>query len=179
MTRAGLKTVAQKINANASDSTTLQPMKKYLIIGLVIALIGVGKLALSFAPVFLLHLFVHSKTEAVHSSKDNQNTLLELKHQKSVSFINPQLAFKIHRRSFLTWNWFANWKSAGIGNSWTSGDRTIEFSNNGGDALAYSIPIRWQEDESAGPVVSQITTNVSPALRDRNVFHLATRIPTA
>lgn len=30
--------------------------------------------------------------------------------------------------------------------------------------LVYSIPVRWQEDESAGQVASEMETNVSPSM---------------
>lgn len=120
-------------------------------------------MVLFLAPSFLMHLFIRSKVEVVHSSRDIQNALLVLEQQKSQVFA-PHLIFKVSRQPHVTWNWFANWKGAGVGRSWTQGDRLIEFAKVGDDMLVYSVPVRWREDESAGQIVSEMETNVSPSM---------------
>jgi hypothetical protein len=134
-------------------------MKKLRLIALAIAFIGSGTMVLYFAPSLLMHLLIRSKVEVIHGSEDIQNALLVLKQQKAQIFA-PHLAFKIPRQPHVAWNWFANWKGAGVGRSWTQADRIIEFSKVGDDLLVYSIPIRWQEDESAGQEVSEMETNM-------------------
>lgn len=153
----------------STNSLTPQHMKKHRSIVLAFAFIGVGTMVLFLAPSFLMHLFIRSKVEVVHSSRDIQNALLVLEQQKSQVFA-PHLIFKVSRQPHVTWNWFANWKGAGVGRSWTQGDRLIEFAKVGDDMLVYSVPVRWREDESAGQIVSEMETNVSPSMSAAKVI---------
>lgn len=125
-----------------------------IFIGIAVAIASVTFLA----PSIITHIL---KKSIVHRPEDIENALLALINQKQ-DFNSPHLIFEISRKPYSTWSWFANWKSAGVSHAWTQGDRIIEFVNVGGRTLAYSIPIRWREDNSAGPVVSEIETNVSP-----------------
>lgn len=135
-------------------------MKKYFLIALVFAIVGIGAVALFFAPLFLLHHSIHTKTDVVHNPDEIENALLALRQQKSDA---THLIFRISRQPNSGWHWFGSWTSVGGGFSWTQGDREIEFSKVGDDMIAYSIPIRWRQDSAGGEVVSEIETNVAPS----------------
>lgn len=141
-----------------------------LITFVVIVVSCVALFVLNFiAPSFFEHLLVRSKKEIVHSPQGIETALLKLKSQKQ-QFNAPHVVFEISRKPRSTWNWFLNWKSAGVGHSWTQGDRIIEFVNVGDGTLVYSVPVRWREDNSAGPVVSEIETNVSPSIFGTEIY---------
>ncbi|HSY74451.1 MAG TPA: hypothetical protein VK810_03190, partial [Dongiaceae bacterium] len=108
------------------------------------------------------------KKKIVHSPEDIENALLELKNQKQ-EFNTPHVVFEISRKPHTAWSWFANWKGASVDHSWTQGDRIMEFANVGG-TLVYSVPVRWREDNSAGPVVFETETNVSPAMSGDELY---------
>jgi hypothetical protein len=144
-------------------------MRKHrIILTICISIVFVIFAASFFTPSIITHLFYHSKKKIIHSPEDVENTLLELKSQKQ-ELNAPHIVFKISRKPRLTWDGFFNWKSAGAGYSWTQGDRLIEFSNVGG-TLVYSIPIRWRENSSAGSVVFETETNVSPSLSGTEIY---------
>lgn len=139
-------------------------VKRSRLIALIIAFMVSGTLVLSYAPSLLMHLFIRSKAEVVHSPEDIKNALLALKQQKP-QFSAPHLVFKISRQPHISWHWIASWKGAGFGSSWTQADKLVEFSKVGENMLVYSIPIRWQEDGwSIDNVASEIETNVSPTM---------------
>jgi hypothetical protein len=144
-------------------------MKKHRLIALVFALIGACTLVVCFTPSLLMHFLFRQKADVIQSSKDIENALLILKHQQSQTF-DPHVIFKISRQAHSAWNWSANWKGARVGHSWTQRDRIIEFAKVGDDMLVYSILIRWQEDESAGQVVSEMETNVSPCMSGNEIY---------
>jgi hypothetical protein len=143
--------------------------KKFWLIVLVVAAIGLGATVLFFTPLLLTHLLEDSKTERVRSPKGIENALIALKQQKFQLFA-PHVAFKISRRPRVNWFWSVNLNGAKAGHSWTEGDRLIEFSKVGDDMLAYSVPIRWREDASAGEVVSETYTNVSPSMSGNETY---------
>jgi len=142
--------------------------KRRIILTICISIVFVIFAASFFAPSLVTHLFLHSKKKIIHSPEDIENALLELKNQKQ-EFSAPHIVFKISRKPRSTWGWFLNWKSAGVNHDWTQGDRIIEFANVGG-TLVYSIPIRWREDNSAGSVVSETETNVSPSMSGNETY---------
>jgi hypothetical protein len=98
-----------------------------------------------------------SNSEAVHTTRQIENALLELKHNVRLS--SPHLIFKVVRPETVRTDASVNSTSARLSKSWAQGDRIIEFVNVGGE-LVYSIPIRWTEDNTAGPTMSKIETNV-------------------
>jgi hypothetical protein len=115
-----------------------------------------------------MRLFVHSKKQLVRSPSDIENALLELKQEKQQPFA-AHIVFEISRKPHTAWSWIANWKGASVEHSWTQGDRIMEFANVGG-TLVYSVPVRWREDKSAGPVVSETETNISPAMSGDDLY---------
>lgn len=144
-------------------------MKKHrailiIVIGIVVAIFT----ATFLTPSLVTHIFLRSKKEIVRRPEDIENALLALKNQKQ-DFNAPHLVFEISRKPYSTWDWFANWKSAGISHNWAQGDRMIEFVNVDG-MLVYSVPVRWREDSSAGPSVSETETNVGPSLFGTEVY---------
>jgi hypothetical protein len=147
----------------------VEEMKKYRVILTIFAVIAVAIFAVTFfAPSFFTRLFIHSKKEIVRSPKDIESALLELQKQKP-QFFAPHVVFETSRKPHTAWNWFVNWKGTSVGRSWTQGDRIIEFSNVGG-TLVYSVPVRWREDSSAGPVTFETETNVSPAISGDELY---------
>lgn len=143
-------------------------MKKRRAILIIFAAAAILIALTFFVPSFLTHLLIHSKKEIVRRPEDIENALLTLKNQKQ-KFNAPHVVFEIPRKPYSTWDWFANWKGASVSHNWTQGDRIIEFVNVGG-MLVYSVPIRWREDNSGGPVVSEIETNVSPSLFGTEIY---------
>jgi hypothetical protein len=144
-------------------------MKKHRAILIIFIGIAVAVFAVTFlASSLITHIFLHSKKEIVRRPEDIENALLVLKNQKQ-DFNAPHLVFEISRKPYSAWNWFFNWKSASISHAWTQGDRIIEFVNVGG-MLVYSVPIRWRENNSARPVISETETNVSPPLFGTEIY---------
>lgn len=142
--------------------------KRHIILTICISIVLVIFAASFFAPSLITHLFLHSKKKIVHSPEDIENALLELKNQKQ-EFNAPHVVFEISRKPHTAWDWFANWKGVSVGHSWTQGDRIMEFANVGG-TLVYSVPVRWREDNSAGPVAFETETNVSPAMSGDELY---------
>jgi len=143
-------------------------MKKSRFILLIFIAIGSLVILLALVPSFLMRFFVHSKKQLVHNPSDIENVLLELKQQKQQPFA-AYIVFVISRRPHTAWSWFANWKGARVDHSWMQGDKIMEFANVGG-TLVYSVPVRWREDNSAGPVVFETETNVSPAMSGDELY---------
>jgi hypothetical protein len=135
--------------------------RRRVILTIFISIIVVIFAVTFFVPSFFTRFFIHSKKEIVRSPEDIESALLELQKQKP-QFFAPHVVFEISRKPHTAWNWFGNWKDSSIEHSWTQGDRIMEFANVGG-TLVYSVPVRWWEDKSAGPVVFETETNVSPA----------------
>lgn len=144
-------------------------MKKHRVILIIFMAVAVAIFAIIFfAPSFLTHFFIYSKNEIVRSPEDIENALLKLQKQKP-QFFAPHIVFEISRKPHTAWNWFANGKGASVNRSWTQGDRIMEFANVGG-TLVYSVPVRWREDNSAGPVAFETETNVSPAMSGDELY---------
>jgi hypothetical protein len=141
-------------------------LKRLVLAGLIVVGVVLAFLFLTFS--YATHTFPFSRKIMIHNSAEIENALLKLQQQKS-DFLSPHLVFGISRQPNLSWNWHAGWNDTGVGYSWTQGDRTIEISKVG-DILVYSISVRWSEDKSAGPVASEIETNVSPPLSGDEIY---------